>query len=144
MFPIESCLWQRFLITDLFKKWVSTQIQIKITGTSESCEPSLEPISDMDYKFTIDCNRNFQLKWLEMKSYIRMTCRDLYWLDELWFRFTDFFGNLPLKIIIHCVTDQSVTSHSRRSVFNFWVKNVWRENISTLTYVQRCNICSTQ
>ena len=38
---------------------------------------------------------------------------------SFYFRFEDFFSNLPLQTFIYCVTDQPSITRSRRSVLNF-------------------------
>ena len=52
--------------------------------------------------FWIDCNQSLQPKQLQMKICACKPCKDFHWLDELDFRFKDFFSNLLIKIIIYC------------------------------------------
>ena len=65
---------------------------------------------------------------------------------SFYFRFEDFFSNLPLSTFIYCVTDQKSITLSRRSVLKFQVISshffevnelfdvVQSENISTPIY----------
>ena len=71
----------------------------------------LEAISGMD------CQRNTIRELRE--AHVESDSRDLHWLDS--FKFLRIFclSNLPLKVIIYCVTDQPVTACSWRSVLNY-------------------------
>ena len=95
----------------------------------------------------------FSKAWKQSLAHITsIATKKCIWMS-LNFRFTWFSSHLPLKIIIHCVNDQpvsSVTTHSQQSVINLsshfsevdgllnehWAKNLQIENISTSIYIQ--------
>ena len=83
---------------------------------------SLESISGMNWNH--NHNQSLQPKCLQRKHNDRKTYKDLHWLGKhglgkLLLSIEDFFSNLPHKIIIHCVTEQPLTTGSQRPVLNY-------------------------
>ena len=117
--PLQS---SRSKLTSCPRTGFLIRFQVKSQDTSDGSVVKLG--IKLWYELESQSQPKFAAECLQRKHNDRKTYKDLHWLGKhglgkLLLSIEDFFSNLPHKIIIHCVTEQPLTTGSQRPVLNY-------------------------
>ena len=111
MIWIKSCAKQQIQINDHSEKRTSSQISIEQHSNFRWLYANAKAWKQSLPWFWIGDNQSLHSKESHIKSNVWKPCRDLHWLDELWFWLKEFFSNLSF--------DQPSITRFWRAVLNF-------------------------